>query len=62
MTLSRDRTLRVWPISEQLSSSLGAFPMETEGQHEEASTMDASISSQPEIETTFTNMEVENGL
>jgi WD40 repeat protein len=31
LTLSRDHTLRVWPISDQLSSTLGAVPMETEG-------------------------------
>ena len=58
MTLSRDRTLRIWPISEQLSSSLGADPI-PEGVHEEVITnIETSLSSQVEMETTFTNVQV----
>lgn len=55
MTLSRDRTLRAWPISEQLSSNLGAVSVETDGPCEDTSIVEASLSSQAEMETTFTN-------
>lgn len=58
MTLSRDRTLRAWPISEQLSSYLGAVSVETDGPCEDTSIMEASLSSQKEMETTFTNAPV----
>ena len=56
MTLARDRTLRVWPISDQLSSSLGAVPMDTESSHEEVASIEASLSSQMEAEITFTEV------
>ena len=59
MTLSRDRTLRVWPISDQLSSQLGAVSLEImESSWEEGTVMEASLSSLAENETTFTEVQV----
>lgn len=62
MTLSRDRTLRTWPISEQLSSNLGAVAIETDGPCEDTSIVEASLSSRAEMETTFTNVQVREQL
>ena len=62
VTLSRDRTLRLWPISEQLSSDLGAVVIETEGPREEVASVETSLSSrsQMETETTFIRPQVKN--
>ena len=56
MTLSRDRTLRLWPISEQLSSDLGAESgQEDEAGDFEVASMETSFaSSQMELDMSFT--------
>ena len=60
LTLSRDHTLRVWPISDQLSSTLGAVPMETDGQETEPhSAVEPSLPSHMELlGTTTTDVQV----
>lgn len=60
MTLSRDRTLRVWPISGQLSSMLGAAPIEIEGSNHRVSSMESSFSSHMELESTLSDIQVKN--
>ena len=62
MTLSRDRTLRVWPISGQLSSMLGATPIEIEGYNDRVSSMESSFSSHMELESTLTDVQVKHVL
>ena len=56
VTLSRDRTLRLWPISEQLSSDLGAEAgQEDEAGDFEVNSMETSFtSSQMELDMSFT--------
>ena len=60
LTLSRDHTLRVWPVSEQLSAAMGATASETERAESEMSTVEGNFSSQMEMDTTFVDTQVEH--
>ena len=60
LTLSQDHTLRVWPVSEQLSGAMGATASETERVESEMLTVEGNFSSQMEMDTAFVDTQVEH--